>query len=158
MGIILRWKKLNYMLEIDISRNDPQEYLGVLRSDFWEFGCWKDTQTPSWLRLCSTMQLKKSVKHAAFTNAYFHPISILLKKYHHKDDTFLVGLRRFEIKAYPGHVKLTVRQVKTVNSIFTSLFTCLVEAGICRSVLSPVYHELFLLPYFWCLWKKIGDN
>ena len=34
MGIILRWKNFNYMLEIYILRNDPQKYLGVLRDDF----------------------------------------------------------------------------------------------------------------------------
>ena len=39
------------MLEIDILRNDPQEYLGVLRGDFRGFRWPKDAQTPCWLRL-----------------------------------------------------------------------------------------------------------
>ena len=39
MGIILSWKNCNYMLEIDILRNDSQKYLGVLRGDFLGFGC-----------------------------------------------------------------------------------------------------------------------
>ena len=34
MGIILRRKNFNYMLEIYISRNDSHKYLGVLRGDF----------------------------------------------------------------------------------------------------------------------------
>ena len=39
MGIILSWKNYNYMLEIDILRNDSQKYLCVLRGDFLGFGC-----------------------------------------------------------------------------------------------------------------------
>ena len=34
MGIILKRKDFNYMLKIDILRNDSQKYLGVLRGDF----------------------------------------------------------------------------------------------------------------------------
>ena len=37
MGIILKWKKFNYMLEIDILRNFLQNILGVLNGDFWGF-------------------------------------------------------------------------------------------------------------------------
>ena len=34
MGIMLRWKIFNYMLENDILRNYFQKYLGVLKGDF----------------------------------------------------------------------------------------------------------------------------
>ena len=34
-------KKFNYMLEIDILRNSPQRFLGVLRGAFLRFGCTK---------------------------------------------------------------------------------------------------------------------
>ena len=34
MGIILRWRNFNYMVEIDLLRNDSQKYLGDLRGDF----------------------------------------------------------------------------------------------------------------------------
>ena len=33
MGIVLGLKEFNYMLEIDILRNDPQKNLGVLEGD-----------------------------------------------------------------------------------------------------------------------------
>ena len=33
MGIVLRWKNINYMLEIDIL-NYSQKKLGVLKADF----------------------------------------------------------------------------------------------------------------------------
>ena len=36
MGIILRWKNLNYMLEIDILRNDAQKCLCVLSRCIFE--------------------------------------------------------------------------------------------------------------------------
>ena len=49
--IILRWNKINYMLEIDILRNSSQNHLGVLKGDFWGFGCSKSTQMSCWLRL-----------------------------------------------------------------------------------------------------------
>ena len=52
IGIILRWKEINYMLAIDISRNSSQ-YWGVgQKGDFWGIGCPKGTQMPCWLRLC----------------------------------------------------------------------------------------------------------
>ena len=49
MEIILSWKIFNYMLEIDILRNDSQKYLGVLSSDFKGLDVQK---MPCWLRLC----------------------------------------------------------------------------------------------------------
>ena len=50
MEIILRWKTFNYMLEIDILRNNfPKK---ILRGVLCGFGCSKDTQMPCWLRLC----------------------------------------------------------------------------------------------------------
>ena len=52
MGIMLRWKLYNYVLEIGIFRNSSQNILGVLKGDSWEFGCPKDTQTPCWQRPC----------------------------------------------------------------------------------------------------------
>ena len=42
MGIMLRWKIFNYMLDIDIIRNYSPKDLGVLRGDFWSFGCLED--------------------------------------------------------------------------------------------------------------------
>ena len=40
------------MVDIDISRNSSQNILGVLKGDFWGFGCPNDAQMPCWLRLC----------------------------------------------------------------------------------------------------------
>ena len=51
IGIVLRWKNFIIMLEIDILRNYPQKYLGVLRGVFVGIGSPKDTQTPYWLGL-----------------------------------------------------------------------------------------------------------
>ena len=52
MGIIRRWKKFNYKLEIEIFRNSTQNILGVLRVLFKGLGVQKGTQTPCWLRPC----------------------------------------------------------------------------------------------------------
>ena len=41
MGIILRWKSFNYMLEIDNLRSDAHKYLGVLRGGFLRVGVYK---------------------------------------------------------------------------------------------------------------------
>ena len=41
------------MLAIDILRSYFPKGLGVLRGDFWMFGCPKDAQTACWLRLWS---------------------------------------------------------------------------------------------------------
>ena len=38
MGIVLSWKNVNYMLEIDILRNYFPKYFGDLKGDFGEFG------------------------------------------------------------------------------------------------------------------------
>ena len=51
IGIILKWKKFNCLLENNISRNSSQIILGVLESGFWGCGCPDDTQTPCWLGL-----------------------------------------------------------------------------------------------------------
>ena len=42
MGIILRWKNFNSLLEIDILRNYYTKLLVVLRGDFLGFGCLKE--------------------------------------------------------------------------------------------------------------------
>ena len=34
-GFVLRWKKVEYLLEIEILGIYEQKILGVLRSDFW---------------------------------------------------------------------------------------------------------------------------
>ena len=38
MGIILRWKLFNYVIEIGIFKNSSQKSLVVLGGDFWELG------------------------------------------------------------------------------------------------------------------------
>ena len=64
LGIILRWKNLIYLLEIDILRNCSRYFWVVLWDDFWGFGCPGDAQTPYWLRLCSyrALSTKPSVQ------------------------------------------------------------------------------------------------
>ena len=49
MRIISRWKYFNYILEIDILRNDS-EIFGCPEGWFLRFECRKDTQTPWWPR------------------------------------------------------------------------------------------------------------
>ena len=56
MGIILRWKNCDYMLEIDILRNDSQKYLGAKRGDFEDLGVEKTLRAPDAL-LAKTMSV-----------------------------------------------------------------------------------------------------
>ena len=42
MGTIMKWEKLNYMLEIDILRNYFPKDLVVMRGGSWGIGCPKD--------------------------------------------------------------------------------------------------------------------
>ena len=51
MEFMLGFKKCHFMFENDILRNYSQKSLGVIRGDFWGFGCPTDAQTPTWLRL-----------------------------------------------------------------------------------------------------------
>ena len=45
--------EISWVPKIGNSKNYSQKDLGVLRGDFWGFGCPNDTQTPCWLRLCA---------------------------------------------------------------------------------------------------------
>ena len=51
MRIILRWKNFNYMLEIDILRNESQKYEYPEGYVVFPKGFWvpEDTQAPCWL-------------------------------------------------------------------------------------------------------------
>ena len=57
MGILLRWKKHNFMVKIDILRNYFLKNLGVLRGDFRGIRCPNNSQMPCWLTSCLRMNM-----------------------------------------------------------------------------------------------------
>ena len=57
MGIILRRKSFSHVLEIDLFRNTSQNVLGVLKGDFWEFGCQNDKNEGKWMSLIKRCRL-----------------------------------------------------------------------------------------------------
>ena len=67
MGIILRWRNINYMLETDIFRNYSQKDLGVLRDDFKESGCPNDSQASCRLRLSQRACILSASRGNCFT-------------------------------------------------------------------------------------------